>query len=340
MNVSVVYPSSKVVSGYLNYSTRLIKGLIQEGVSVKTYPIRKLELSIFGKPIFGTISQSFFSKLIRPVGGIVHSLTPNVIVRNTNIVTVHDLLPLELEKKFSSSLYRRKGNKIIIDNILKVQHLIVFSDLMKHDVIELLGISGDRIHVVNQSIDHSQFYPEADDTIRSVGKHLVIAVGDLNPRKRYDILFRALGGLSDIELVHIGSVNAWNERNEELKKIKSEFNNIRMIGEVDGATLRKYMSTADLLVHLSEGEGFGLTPIEAMACGTNVVVSDLPIFRETLAQKAFFCKLVESDVRKAVEKAIKFPIGSNELIKYTEKFSLYKMAKDTINVYDKIVEEQ
>ena len=64
------------------------------------------------------------------------------------------------------------------------------------------------------------------------------------------------------------------------------------IGEVPDDTLRHLYAHATALVHLAVHEGFGLTPLEAMTCGSRVIVSGIPVLRETLGQHAEF---VESD---------------------------------------------
>ena len=334
--ISLLYPSSRIKSGYVNYSMRLIKGLREMLGTIEEIPVRKFEIGFLGKPILGNISQSFFARLASVHGNVVHSLTPNVINSSTNIVTIHDLIPFKNQKKFATSIYRRHGYNSLIRNIKNVNNFIVFTDQAKVEISDLLDIKEERINVVPQSIDHDIFYREVNEKIKPSGKKLIITVGDLNPRKRYDILFRALGGIDDYKIVHIGPVNGWYEKKKELEKIASSFNNISMIGEVNDTVLRQYMSSADLLVQLSEGEGFGSTPLEAMACGTNVLVSDIDIFHETLNGHANYTNLNESEVLEAVKRALKSPGNIEELINYTKKFSIDSMSRSTIEVYRKV----
>ncbi|MGH3328955.1 MAG: glycosyltransferase family 4 protein [Streptomycetales bacterium] len=60
------------------------------------------------------------------------------------------------------------------------------------------------------------------------------------------------------------------------------------VGTVDDNLLRELYTHAEALVHLAEHEGFGFTPLEALAAGTRVVASDIPVLRETLADHAHF----------------------------------------------------
>lgn len=334
--ISLLYPSSKIKSGYVNYSLRLIKGLRKILDDIEEIPVHKIETSFLGKPILGNVSQSFFSKISTVHGNVVHSLTPNVINSKTNLVTIHDIISFKNPEKYATNFYRKIGYNRLIRNINKVRNYIVFTEMAKSELSALLGIESDMINVVPQSIDHSVFYREVNDSLKRNGKKLVITVGDLNPRKRYDILFRALGGLQDCEIVHIGPVNGWYDRKRELEKVASSYNNIRMMGEVNDTVLRQYMSSADLLVHLSEAEGFGYTPLEAMACGTNALVSDIQIFHETLGAYADYTELSEDEVREKALDSLKSPHAPEELIRYSKKFSIDIMARSTVEVYRKI----
>ena len=334
--ISLLYPSSRIKSGYVNYSMRLLKGLRGMLEAMEEIPVRKIEIGLFGKPVLGNVSQSFFARLASVHGDVVHSLTPNVINSRTNLVTIHDLISFKNQQKFATSVYRRYGYKSLIRKIRKVDNFIVFTEQAKVELSDLFGIERERINVVQQSIDHDIFYREVNEMIKPVNKKLIITVGDLNPRKRYDVLFRALGGIDDYKIVHIGPVNGWYEKKKELEKIKSSFTNISMIGEVNDTALRQFMSTADLVVQLSEGEGFGSIPLEAMACGTNVLVSNLEIFHETLNGYANYTNLNEEEVLEAVTNALKSPRSMQELINFTKRFSIDSMARSTSNVYRKL----
>lgn len=333
LKVSLIYTKTKTPSGYLSYAHRLIKGLTDKGLEIEVFPIKKHEMSFLGRPLMGNLSQSIGSRFVSPKGDVVHSLTPNVICGKTNFVTLHDLIPLEMANEFSDSLYRKKGNRILYEKVIGIENLIVFSNIMKDSLITRFGLSADNIYVVTQSIDHSEFYRDVVPDLRKEGKKLIVTVGDLNPRKRYDIIFSALGGHEDYEVVHIGATNAWSDRFLSLQSLISRYNNIKMLGPKSLDVVRQYMSSSDLLVHLSESEGFGLTPIEAMACGTNVVVNDLPIFKENLDDKARYASLNEESLMKAVELSLKHPLPIEELVNYTSKFSIEKMADRTMEVY-------
>lgn len=341
ISVSLIYPVSSVITGYQNYAIRLLEGLRSlDNIEVEDLPIQKKEISFRGKPLLGTLSQVSASRMINPHGDIVHSLTPTVINKRTNIVTLHDIVPLAMKREYASSYYRKKGYDTIFNAVKKVPFAIVFTEVGRKDLLEALSVKEESIIVVPQSVDHETFYPDPDESLKKDQRKLIIAVGDINPRKRYDLLFKAAGGMEDARVVHIGPVNAWEEKRKELRSIISHYNNIEMIGPVDNDTLRKYMSSADLLVHLSEGEGFGSTTVEAMACGTNVLVSELPVFRETLQDMAFFTTLEVDQIRNDIHRALENGKPASDLVEYTKKYSIRSMAENTVEAYRHVLEYQ
>ena len=106
--------------------------------------------------------------------------------------------------------------------------------------------------------------------------------------------------------MHLGPENSWSkQKNLLIDQIKDQ-PNVQMLGPVDNNFLRHYYSTADLFVHLSEAEGFASPTVEAMACGANVLVNDLPLFHETLGDMARYTTLNPEEVINAIDAALLF----------------------------------
>lgn len=336
LKVSLIYPQSKIVTGYGNYADRLFKGLSAlSNISVERLPVNKIEISAFGRPLFGSLSQMIGSKIVKPGGNIVHSLTPGVINIKTDIVTLHDIVPLLMQKEFADNFYRRFGYKRLFTLIRNVKFLIVFTEIAKKEVIKKLDIDEERIAVVPQSVDHAVFFRDPDNRIKENGKKLILAVGDLNPRKRFDILFRAVKGREDLQVVHLGPENSWAKQKVLLENQIKGQPNVKMLGPVDSDLLRHYYSTADLFVHLSEAEGFSSPTVEAMACGTNVLVNDLPLFHETLGDMASYTSLNPEEVINVIDTALSNKKRPEDLINYTQKYSIRQMGENTYEVYKK-----
>ncbi|MEM0136456.1 MAG: glycosyltransferase [Thermoplasmatales archaeon] len=334
--VSVIFAHSRFYSGTENYSLRLLKGLRSLNTEVNEIKINKHEFALLGKPVGGTISQLISARIKNPKDDIVHSTSPNVFNGKTNVITVHDLIPLQMKSVYSTSFYRRLGYYIIFKNIKQVSEIIVFTNSLKEYMCETFRISPDNINVVPQSIDHEIFYPVKKRSSNDTDRKLISMVGDFNPRKRFDLLISAVGGMSDISLVLAGPTNSWVERFRSIESLASKFDNVEIAGQLSPEDLRSLLSNSDLVVYLSESEGFGSLPIESMACGANVLVNDLPIFKETLNDKAFYCSLTVDSVRENIYLALNHRRNSSELIEYSRHFSIENMAKKTLMVYDKV----
>ena len=341
IKVSLIYPESRVITGYGNYANRLIRGL--SGISqieLEKLTVKKREISLMGQPFFGSISQKLGSKTIHPTGDVIHSLTPGVINKYTNVVTIHDIVPLIMKKEFADSLYRRIWYEKMFASILSVKFLIVFTKIAKKEFQDKFSLDDDRVFVVPQSVDHDIFFREPDQSIKKEDKKLIVTVGDLNPRKRFDILFQAVKGRNDLEVVHLGPVNSWSAQRMKLLELIGDQPNIKMLGQVDNNTLRRYYSSADLLVHLSEAEGFASPTVEAMACGTNVLVNDLPLFHETLDSLVTYTSLEPEAVTASIDAALNNKRSSKELMAYTQRYSIEQMGSNTLEVYKRAMADK
>ena len=111
-----------------------------------------------------------------------------------------------------------------------------------------------------------------------------------DPRKRVAALVKAKRSMP---LVLVGDHGHW----------ASELEDVLLTGEVDDDTLAAIYTGAHALVFPSDDEGFGLPPVEALACGTPVVASDVPAMREVLEGYAILRDVSDLDglVRAAEE---------------------------------------
>ncbi|MGH3621087.1 MAG: glycosyltransferase family 4 protein [Sciscionella sp.] len=114
------------------------------------------------------------------------------------------------------------------------------------------------------------------------------------------------------------------------------------LGSISDTTLRALYARAESLVHLAEHEGFGFTPLEALAAGTRVLASDIPVLRETLADHALFTD--PSDVA-AVTKAINYLVATpDELasrlrrIRAARRYRWSRHVEDVLSLYREVAQ--
>jgi glycosyltransferase involved in cell wall biosynthesis len=214
---------------------------------------------------------------------VFHS--PNYILplalRCPTVVTVHDLAFLD------SSLHTTKTriylSVLTAAAVRKADAVICVSEYTRDRLVEWLPSLDTRIRVIGEGVA-AQFVPAGGDEIRSVRREwglfrpYVLFVGTIEPRKNIARLIRAFrDAVSDGNLPHqlvlIGDRGWKNDEVWSLVRSTIVQDRIRYLGYVPDALLPAMYSGADVLAYLPTSEGFGLPPLEAMACGTAVLTS-------------------------------------------------------------------
>ena len=200
-------------------------------------------------------------------GALLRSPVPTV-------VTLHDLIPLKRRGEYLRSGRRFRMRYLAVQRAVRV---IVPTNAVADDAIKTLGIPAERIVVVGEAAAAS-FTPRPQSEINAIrGRFALPAeyllwVGGLrspDPRKRVAALVRARRRLP---LVLVGDAGAWAH----------ELPDVTLTGMVSDDELAAIYSGAHALVFPSDDEGFGLPPVEALACGTPVAACDVPAVREAL----------------------------------------------------------
>jgi len=152
---------------------------------------------------------------------------------------------------------------------------------------------------VRSGIDHSLFYPEPDLELSASkeGRHALVfmARGD-GYRKGFDVARKVF---QQLDAVASDRIELWvcGETFDTLGNIK-----VRNFGHSSDAQLRRILSSADLFLYPSRHEGFGLFPLEAMACGNVAVTTDaVPYARITPSMQVVDIDNYEGMVRIIVE---------------------------------------
>ncbi|MCS7060365.1 MAG: glycosyltransferase [Anaerolineae bacterium] len=166
----------------------------------------------------------------------------------------------------------------------------------ERQLIRFYGASANRIRIVPPGVDLSRFHPIEQAYAKSVigvphDHRIILFAGRIEPLKGIDTLFRAIallknspsGGLDNLCVIVIGGDPSEQGRreNEEMARLhalRSELglnDLITFLGARDQETLQFYYAAADVLVMPSHYESFGMVALEAMACGTPVIASDV-----------------------------------------------------------------
>ena len=161
--------------------------------------------------------------------------------------------------------------------------IVVSTEEEKHDVISLYDAPPHKVEVIPAGVNLDMFSPvEQRDARRELGireENVILYVGRIEPLKGIDILLRAVPLLecaNDLRVMVVGGNPSGDTEMERLKAIPAELgisDSVTFTGPVPQDRLPAYYSAADIYVLPSHAESFGLAALEAMACGTPVVVS-------------------------------------------------------------------
>ncbi len=215
---------------------------------------------------------------------VVHSML-NVVplaAPTRHVVTVHDLSfmrtpgahPTHRRWYLTAAtwLSARRARAVLAD-----------SHATKQDIVELLGVDADRVHVVYPGREAAFHTKPADEVLlfrrkNKLDRPFVLFVGTLEPRKNVDVLVKAFGVLAGDgfqgDLVLAGGSGWATEAIDRALEESPVRGRIHRIGYVKQEDLPYWYCAADLVVYPSSYEGFGIPVLEAMASGTPVITSN------------------------------------------------------------------
>jgi glycosyltransferase involved in cell wall biosynthesis len=267
-----------------------------------------------------------------------------------SVITIHDLAFLLYPHFLTRESARYYGQ--IDEAVRSTDHIIAVSQSTKQDVIRLLGVPERKISVIHEAAN--KIYRPVDRQLarRHVAESygidcdFLLFVSTIEPRKNLPTLLQAYRKLRDgykrKEMLVLAGARGWLAEDvfatvEELE-LGSE---VRFLGPVPSETLLYLYNAALLLVHPSFYEGFGLPPLEAMACGTPVVVSNVSSLPEVVGDAAMLIDPNDVDELTVVMRQVLTSESKRECmiakgLKRAANFSWQRAARETLAVYRRV----
>lgn len=266
-HIDIVAPESKAY-----FNEYIIKS---DKVTIHTFPPSLLKAPLYVRKFLKTVYKNPVLVIanIRPWAILIYKFYPILGKRTKIIQFVPDIIAWHNPNFFPFII--SLSFKIFGIFFKKFPSLyVVHSEFTKKDLIKSWGIEETKIRIVYLG----SFIEPMEARVNFSGKK-ILYVGTIEPRKGVDRLLKAFEivnkEIPDVELIICGKIG-WKvkELGERLSKLTAENKNIKYLGYVSDTDLVKLFREVDVCVYPSLYEGFGLPPLEAMACGCPVIVSN------------------------------------------------------------------
>jgi glycosyltransferase involved in cell wall biosynthesis len=276
-----------------------------------------------------------------------HHTTPLLPCGCRRVVTFHDLTFFLLPERYPPTrrLYFQTMTRL---SARVAGAVVVPSEAVRRDVVRILGLPPERVFAIPEAAGPA-FHPQDATAVSAVRRRyglngpFILSVGSLEPGKNRERLLEAFARLRARGLEHmlvVAGQRAWRYEGEgPLAQRLGLAESVRFLGHVPQADLPALYSAAEIFAFPSLYEGFGLPTLEAMACGTPVVASNVSAVPEVVGDAAIQVSPLDVEaLADAMERLLRDERLRDELrergLKRAAGFSWEKTARQTAGVYE------
>ncbi len=265
------------------------------------------------------------------------------------IVTIHDLLWHERKDARATTLspfmYRLKywAYKHVAEfAIRRAAHICVPTEHVRKIVAKYRADRGVRISVTYEGIASAYQHYTVNKKPKSIAPFsfpYLIYVGSLYPHKNVELVLKVLKNMPELHLVIVSGRSVFYEQMQKKVKERALQDRVHFMGYLSDEKTAEAVAYAQALIQPSFSEGFGLSGVEAMAVGTPVLASDIPVFHEVYQDAAgFFDPHHEESFKEAIQMLLAKPqlrisrITRGKVV--ARQYDWKKTAQETLNVYE------
>jgi glycosyltransferase involved in cell wall biosynthesis len=274
------------------------------------------------------------------------------------VVTIHDIIMHKFKGRQTTTrsplLYfiKRIFYKLIFNKAVKdSKRILVPTKFTKKELIDDYQLKEKKLTVTYEGLDNKFICRSAKKKILkkyNLDSDYFIYFGNAYPHKNLERLVEAMVLLNTlykdkIYLAMASSRSVFTKRLEEYIKKNRADKYVKLLGFVPDQELACLLKHSLAFVYPSLYEGFGLQGLEAMASETLVLASDIPVFREVYKNNVLYFNPYDfSSIEKAMKEVIEMSSKERERLikkakKFIKRYSWTKMAKQTLEVYHKVV---
>lgn len=264
--------------------------------------------------------------------------------RGRLVVTIHDLVHIALPEVVNGA-HRRAYARFMFHRVSRSAEAIATdSDFTRREFERLVGARRAKPEVVHPGVDGSWFEVPPSPTPHP-GRYLLY-VGNVKPHKNLGRLVEAFAQvLSGVEcdLLIVGKNEGFLSPDSGLRGAAAALGpRVQLLGEVSQGLLKRYVAHAQALVLPSLYEGFGLPPLEAMACGCPAIVSQTASLPEVCGDAALYCDPLDpASIAGAMLRVLTHPELRDMLrcrgLQRARRFSWESSARMLLNIFDRVL---
>ena len=272
------------------------------------------------------------------------------------VATIHDVIPLFYPRSIRNPLARVRYRRQLQRTVHDARYLITVSQISCSALSGYAGVDPERLRVIRNGVSE-QFRPVTDAETLAAVRHSYglpdrfgFWIGEFRPHKNLEFLLRAWPSVvmeygKPLPLVLAGAQEGDFKKIEREAERKGLAGMVRFPGFIREKDLAAVYSAATVFVFPSLYEGFGLPPLEAMACGTPCVVSNSSSLPEVTGRAAMMFnptsteQFVECVVRVLKDHDLRGRL-CREGLRQSALFSWAKAAEETLEVYARALSDE
>lgn len=270
-----------------------------------------------------------------------------------SVITVHDLSWIRYPEMHPQERVRAM-DKYFEPGLRRATRILTDSNFVKQELIDVFGLSPHIIHTVYLGVE-KEFQPHSPEQTRATltrlgltHGHYLLAVGTLEPRKNLQLALRAFMAMPQTSRKRyplvLAGMKGWNTTalEQQLAPLVSA-GEIIQLGYLSRQDLTQVTAGACTLVYPSVYEGFGLPPLEAMACGVPVIASNVSSLPEVVGNTGLLIDPHDvEELARAMLTMIHAPEERNEYarqaLQRSRQFSWEQCTRETLGVYRAAIE--
>lgn len=323
------YFSKQLIDTKSNKKVKSLKSYIVQNQFLKAI-VRKVLFSLSG--LFSKEYDLYWEPNFIPM--------PSIKAKKI-VTTVHDF-SWEIYPEFQPKERVEYFQKYFYQQLIKSNHIITGSNFTKNEIIQNTGFDESKISVIYHGVNHNIFF---DRRIKKPEQKYILAVGSIEPRKNLINLLMAYAKLTEAlkneyKLILVGA-SGWN--NSEIKNLMAQMKeSVKYSGFVSDEELAILYNQASLFVYPSIYEGFGIPPLESMACGTPVVCSYASSVPEVGGDAVVYCNpLNVEDIKEKIEMVLSDEALQQEMLQKglqrAQMFSWKKAAEKHVEIFEEVL---